>query len=265
MDYVPMKLMYYHSVSSYDGPGYAYIGRLSEPQKLKHKAEATQLSLQILNPKLNDPNFLVLRERRRIFSEWIKDLPQHELQVLDVGGRLQPYRSLLGDRIRFYVAIDPVLEGMLDIGAVGEYLPFSDGNFDLAICTQVLNYTADPARVIAEIYRVLKPGSFLYLSVPAIFPRYHDQRWRFMPDGLSVLLSSFSDVEIVPEAYSIAGLFRSINLFFDTFIQGKLARRLMKPLIFPAANLAGLIFDQLSHGKSQFTTNYSCRATKAQN
>jgi SAM-dependent methyltransferase len=260
-----MKSMRYHSVNSYDGPGYAYIGRLFEPQKLKHKAEAAQLSFQILNPKLNDPNFLVLRERRIIFSEWIKNLPQHEIQVLDVGGRLQPYRSLLGDRIRLYVAIDPVLEGMLDIVAVGEHLPFLDENFDLAICTQVLNYTANPARVIAEIYRVLKPGGSLYLSAPAIFPRYHDQRWRFMPDGLSVLLSSFSDVEVVPEGYSIAGLFRSINLFFDTFLQGKLALRLRKSIIFPAANLAGLIFDRFSHGKSQFTTNYSYRATKAQN
>ncbi len=53
-------------------PGYEYIGRSSQPRELKHKAEAAQLSLQILNPKLNDPSYLVLRERRRILTEWIK-------------------------------------------------------------------------------------------------------------------------------------------------------------------------------------------------
>jgi SAM-dependent methyltransferase len=256
--------MAYNPANICDGPGYAYVGRSSAPQEVKHKAEATQLSLQILNPKLNDPNFLVLRERRRIFSEWIKALPHQELQVLDVGGRLQPYRSLLEERLKLYVAVDPVLEGMLDIVAVGEHLPFADASFDLVICTQVLNYSSEPARVIAEIHRVLKPGASLYLSVPAIFPRYHDQRWRFMPDGLSVLLSPFVAVEVIPEGNSIAGLFRMINLFFDTFIQEERVRRLLKSILFPTANLAGLMFDRFSHGKNQFTTNYSCRASKCE-
>jgi len=245
-----------------DGPGYAYFGRSPGSKELKHKAEAIQLSLQILNPKLNDPDFLVLRERRRIFSEWIKGLSRQRLWVLDVGGRLQPYRSLLEDPAGLYVGVDPVLEGMLDVLATGEHLPFSDESFDLVICTQVLNYTAEPARVIAEIWRVLKPGGYLYLSAPAIFPRYHDQHWRFMPNGLLALLRSFSEAEVVPEGYSIAGLFRTINLFFDTFIQGERARTLVKFTIFPAANLAGLMFDRFSQGKSQFTTNYSCRARK---
>ncbi|MGH8728245.1 MAG: class I SAM-dependent methyltransferase, partial [Burkholderiales bacterium] len=113
-------------------------------------------------------------------------MPQQELRVLDVGGRLQPYRPLLEGRTKIYFGVDPVFEGMLDVAAVGERLPFSDESFDLVICTQVLNYASDPARVIAEIHRILKPGAYLYLSAPAIFPRYHDQRWRFMPDGLSV-------------------------------------------------------------------------------
>lgn len=245
-----------------DIPGYEYVGRSYQAREVKHKAEAAQLSLEILNPKLNDPNFLVLRERRRILSEWIEDLPQQALRVLDVGGRLQPYRSLLGERAELYVGIDPVFEGMLDVAGFGECLPFAAESFDLVICTQVLNYTSDPARVIAEIHRVLKPGACLFLSVPAIFPRYHDQRWRFMPDGLSVLLSSFAETEAAPEGYSIAGLFRSINLFFDTFIQGQVARKVIRLIIFPNVNLVGLTFDGFSRGKSEFTTNYTYRARK---
>jgi hypothetical protein len=83
-----------------------------------------------------------------------------------------------------------------------------------------------------------------------------------MPNGLSLLLSYFKEIEIVPEGYSIAGLLRLINLFFDTFVEGERIRRLIKLTVFPAANLAGITLDRFSRLKSEFTTNYSCRARK---
>lgn len=250
-----------------DGPPYDYFDGSTSPQWVKSKLQALQLSQQILNPRLDDPNFLVLRERRRILTRWMKSLPKTGLRVLDVGGRLQPYRAVIGDRLRSYTAIDPVLEGLLNALAVGEALPFRSDAFDLVICTQVLNYAADPFRVIAEIHRVLTPGGALFLSVPAIFPRYHDQRWRFMPAGLEVLLSRFSSYEIEPEGHSIAGLVRLFNLFvdilfLDTFARWWRARKLISSLVFPVTNLAGLTLDVLSCGNTQFTTNYSCLALK---
>lgn len=250
-----------------DTPRYAYYRGSTAPQTVERKLQAAQLSHEILNPSLRNPDFLVLRERRRVFSQWIENLPGTGLCVLDVGGRLQPYRSLLGERVKCYMAIDPILEGLLNVIAVGEHLPFPTETFDLVICTQVLNYTDNPSQVIAEIHRVLRPGGFLFLSVPAIFPRYGAQRWRFMPEGLMVLLSPFSFYEIVPEGYSIAGLFRLFNLFLDTFAADALAhwervRRLMPVVVFPVANVAGVTLDRLSRGNSRFTTNYSCLVVK---
>ena len=124
-----------------------------------------------------------------------------------------------------YVGLDPVLEGLLSVAGVGESLPFRDESFDLVICTQTLNHAEDPFAFVGEIYRVLKSGGSLYLTVPAILPRYHDQRWRFMPAGIASLLAGFSDVEIVPEGRSLAGLCRTLNLFLDTFLRGRLTRR----------------------------------------
>ena len=40
----------------------------------------------------------------------------------------------------------------------GEAMGFPDASFDLVYCHTVLHFTADPARMIAEIHRVLKPG-----------------------------------------------------------------------------------------------------------
>lgn len=249
-----------------DGPGYDYFRGPTSPSRVPRRAQALELSNEILTPGLTNPNFLVLRERRKILSQWLEDLPKTGLAVLDVGGRLQPYRPLLADRLGTYTAIDLAFEGLLNVVAAGEALPFRSEVFDLVVCTQVLNYSADPFRMIAEIHRVLKPGAALFLSVPGIFPRYTDQRWRFMPAGLEVLLSAFSARKVEPEGRSIAGLFRLVNLFVDTVFLDRFKRRWLVPrlislFVFPVMNLTGLTLDVLS-GNTQFTTNYSCLALK---
>jgi SAM-dependent methyltransferase len=250
------------SILSEDSHGYVYYNRFSVPQKVKRKLGSVELSNSINCPKINDPNYLVLKKRTAIFSWWISQLSDNKLRILDVGGRLQPYRSLFGNKIDRYIGIDPIFEGMVDVIGFGENLPFADSSFDIVICTQTLNYTKDPFAVIAEIHRVLDEKGYFYLSTPAIFPRYHDQRWRFMPDGLKVLLSNFSDIEIVPEGHSISGIMRSINLFFDTITKNAMARRVNRTIIYPVFNTIGTVFDGLSKDNSQFTTNYSCKACK---
>ncbi|MEQ8193401.1 MAG: class I SAM-dependent methyltransferase, partial [Rhodospirillales bacterium] len=43
-------------------------------------------------------------------------------------------------------------------------LPFPDGSFEAVTIHQVLHYTDDPARAIAEAARVLRPGGILLLA-----------------------------------------------------------------------------------------------------
>jgi hypothetical protein len=84
-----------------------------------------------LSPSIREPDYLVLRARARLLSKWLKDLHTEGLRVLDVGGRIQPYRPLIEDRLDRYVAIDPILEGLVDVVAVGENLPFPNDSFDV--------------------------------------------------------------------------------------------------------------------------------------
>lgn len=247
-----------------EGGGYAYITQSPAPRVVRSREAALELSRRILFPKLGDPDYLVQRARREIIAGWCGQLPpaKEALYVLDVGGRLQPYRPLLEGREAQYVAIDPVFEGLLDVAGIGEALPFCEGSFDLVICTQALNYASSPSQVIAEIRRVLRPGGTLYLTVPAIFPRMHNHRWCFMPDGLRVLLADFSETEIRAEGGSIAGLCRTINVFLDTFVRSDLARRILRKAVYPLINTIGLSLDGLSGERVDFTVNYSCRACK---
>ena len=49
-------------------------------------------------------------------------------------------------------------------------LPVAENSFDLVVCSEVLEHIENDARVLAEVYRVLKPGKFLAVSVPRYYP-----------------------------------------------------------------------------------------------
>jgi SAM-dependent methyltransferase len=217
-----------------------------------------------LHPSLTNPSWLVLRRRREIFRKWLARVDGHDLDVLDVGGRIQPYRPLLEGRVRRYVAVDLRQTPLVNVVGRGEQLPLAGARFDLVICSQVLEYIPEPAAVIAEIYRVLKPGGFLLLSVPAVFPRDSDNdRWRFLPESLRYLLRSFCEVEVVAEGSSIAGFFRTANVCLVMFARPALVRMLLQFTLIPLLNVAAAALESVSGSSSdQLAANFSAFARK---
>jgi SAM-dependent methyltransferase len=102
--------------------------------------------------------------------------------------------------------------------ADGEHLPFPDASFDLVYAHGVVQYTADPARLVRECRRVLKPGG------DAIFQVYNRVSWlnalsklmkvplehedapvlgKYSAAEFRSLLEGFSDVEIVEERFPV--------------------------------------------------------------
>jgi len=109
------------------------------------------------------------------------------------------------------------LQGRLEV-ADAERLPFPDNCFDLVYAHGVVQYTADPQRLVGECRRVLKPGG------EAIFQVYNRVSWlnalsKLMNVGLEHddapvllkfsiaefrgLLAGFQEVRIVPERFPV--------------------------------------------------------------
>jgi SAM-dependent methyltransferase len=216
-----------------------------------------------LNPSLSNPNWLVLRARRKLFWRWLQDFPRG-MQVLDVGGRIQPYRVLLGDRCAGYTAIDLRVTPLVNVVGQAEQLPFAGEQFDLVFCTQVLEYVPNPQEVIAEMRRVLKPGGFLLLSAPAVFPRDSDvEYWRFLPCALRKLLSAFSTVDLAPEGNSVIGFIRTVNVCLVAFMKPAFLGVLLRFTVVPLLNLFGALLESLqSSTDDRFTANFSAMARK---
>ena len=70
--------------------------------------------------------------------------------------------------------------------------------FGSCVCAEVLEHVKYPAKMLANIRRILKPGAWLIVTTPFAFPvhAYPDDYWRFAPSGLRLLLEDARFVQV---------------------------------------------------------------------
>ena len=119
--------------------------------------------------------------------------PQRAGAVLDLGAGTKPYAPLYEPRFERAVALDVGNEyygdEISDVIAPGDAMPFEDETFDCVVCTEVLEHCPDPAAVLAEIRRVLKPGGATFVTTPFMLG-LHDEPYdffRYTPHALRLL------------------------------------------------------------------------------
>ena len=127
--------------------------------------------------------------------------------VLDLAcGHNPSYRRFLSDKDntrKHFVGVD--YNAYLSPAVVAnlkESLPFGDGVADAVIVSSFLYIVPNPAILLSEVRRVLKPKGMLLLTAPLIYPHVQEPTdyWRFTCDALRLLLeqTGFAGITIIP-------------------------------------------------------------------
>lgn len=151
-------------------------------------------------------------------------IPHASGWLLDVGTSEGPYREVFRPVVERYIGLEyppsildkqPDLWNILDrakksveVFGDGNRLAFRDACFDTVLCTEVLEHLPDPARVLREMARVLRPGGTLLLTVPFSQPLHElpSDYYRFTPSSLAHLVR---EVGLAPELIEPRGNFAS--------------------------------------------------------
>ena len=150
----------------------------------------------------------------------------------------------------------------LDVIGDLERLPFPDVTFDACLNVVTLEHVREPARVLRELARTLRPGGQLLIIAPHEWEEHqqpHDY-FRYTRYGLEHLLkgAGFTEIAIVP----VGGFFRLLSRrMFNAlqFFPGPLM--LVAAIFFVPAGLVLPAFDGLDRSKA-FTAGFVCSARR---
>jgi hypothetical protein len=140
-----------------------------------------------LDPVREDIAYLSMRDLRDAIKSVETDAP---IKLLDYGCGDSPYRSLFprADYKRADYVHFPGLDYQLDANS---RVPELDSQFDLILSTQVLEHVVEPATLLTECFRLLKPGGKLFLTTHGTYEDhgcpYDYTRWT--ADGLKLMVS----------------------------------------------------------------------------
>ena len=211
---------------------------------------------QEFNPELlgifTNPFFIA----RRGLHKSIQSLsPFIRGSILDVGCGQKPYKDLFS--YTEYIGIDIENPGhdhsneQIDIYYDGKNFPFSDEKFDNVLCNQVLEHVFEPAQLLSEINRVLKPGGHLLLTVPFVWDEHEQPNdfARYSSFGLKYLLNAngFNLVVNKKSINDIRVVFQLINayLYKKTISRNKYLNFLSVFILMAPVTLLGQILGYL--------------------
>ena len=162
-----------------------------------------------------------------IFKYIKKHLPTMTGKLLDVGCGNSPFKFLVNQQKCEYVGIDIAGADNFDyknagiITFDGENIPFENNSFENILCTEVIEHIPNPEKIIAEMYRVLKPNGTAIITLPWS-ARVHFAPYdfcRYTPYKLSKLFEVFKSAEIKNRGTDINTIVsKMIVLFFGNLL-----------------------------------------------
>ena len=171
-------------------------------------------------------------------------------RLLDVGCGSKPYQKYF--EASEYIGLD--MQGRnkhADRSYDGKTFPFSDGEFDAVLTSEVLEHVFNPDEFLSEINRVLRDGGVLLLTVPFVWDE-HEQPFdyaRYSSFGLRHLLEShgFEIIEHRKTMDDIRVIFQLVNAYiYKKTVTGSWRMNLLLTVILMAPfNVLGELFAKI--------------------
>jgi SAM-dependent methyltransferase len=165
--------------------------RFAENAVLAKSYNPNRLSHEVVSPLFGRVDYSIRRYYVDEFYERNMRVLPKSANILDIGGKKVRKRGQFDIEKHpvqvKYVNIDPSTNP--DYFYEGSNIPVESNSFDAVVCSEVLEHVGNPTSILKEAFRVLKPGSLIFICVPFLFRihpdpddfgRYTDQYLRIM-------------------------------------------------------------------------------------
>jgi SAM-dependent methyltransferase len=125
--------------------------------------------------------------------------------VVDVGAGEAPYRELFAHceytTVDWENSVHPGASRSTVISPADD-IALPDRCADAVLLTEVLEHVPEPSRVLAELYRILRPGGTALITVPFVWELHEVpyDYWRFTPSSLRRLMQDAGFIDNLVEA-----------------------------------------------------------------
>lgn len=123
---------------------------------------------------------------------WVDKLNLRDQKCLDVGSL--DVCGNVADLFTDYLGVDMRMGKNVMKVMNSHRLLFDDAQFDVVTCLDMLEHDDQPFDTAGEIYRVIKPGGYVIVTVPYLGHVKHDHPsdyWRFTKEAIEVLFRDF--------------------------------------------------------------------------
>ena len=183
-------------------------------------------------------------------------------KLLDFGCGSKPYRNLID--VEDYIGLD--IENSshnhenekIDVYYDGLTIPFPDNTFDSYFSSQVLEHVPNSTGILQEVYRVMKHGGHLLVTVPFVWDEhetpYDFNRWTSF--GIKELFSqnNFEIIKLEKSSNYIETIFQTWNAYIYQFVfpKNQYTSLILTSLFIAPITLLGIVLSKILPSNNNF-------------